>query len=553
MEKSFEHVVPPTRTEQVSWAKIEKGTVQGAVRTTTTRKRGRLHDSGQEFSTARGEEAKAARNRIEPKPLLRVLLFAFSLVMFSQAQAPTASHVVIVLEENSNYSSVVGSSSMPYLNSLINKYGLATQYYANTHPSIGNYFMLTTGQILTNDDAQTPSSFPVSVDNVVRELVAAGKTWKAYAESLPSVGYIGGDTTSGGGQYYVRHVPIAYLTDVQNSSTQRQNLVPFTHLAQDLSTGSLPNYSFITPNGCDDAHDCSISTGDNWLKNNIDVLIKNSVFQKDGLLIILFDESSSDNTNGGGRVVCTLISPAFSKLGYQSATLYQHESVLRLMLEGLGVTLLPSAASSAPAMWEFFNTTGGGTTPAPLAIATTSVPSGTVGQAYSTQLNATGGTSPYTWSVSLGSLPAGLTLSAAGVISGTPTTAGSSTFTATVSDVSAQTSSTSFTLTVASLTATACTLYVSPSGSDSNPGTLSAPWQTPQKAANSAAAGQTVCFRGGSYPQTVTSGYQQTFNNSGSPGNPIVFTNYPGETAVVQGSTRINGSYLTFLGTPQGT
>jgi acid phosphatase len=460
-------------------------------------------------------------------------------------------HVAIVVEENTNYSSVT-SSSMPYLSGLMSQYGLATQYYANTHPSIGNYFMLTTGQILTNDDAQTPSSFPISVDNVVRELVAAGKTWKAYAESLPSVGYIGGDTTSGGGQYYVRHVPIAYLTDLQNNSTQRQNLVPFNQLAQDLSAGSLPNYSFITPNGCDDAHDCGLSTADNWLKNNIDPLIKNSVFQKDGLLIIIFDESSNDNTNGGGRVVCTLISPAFSKLGYQSTTLYQHESVLRLMLEGLGVTLLPSAASSAPAMWEFFNTTGGGTTPAPLAIATTSVPNGTVGQGYSTQLNATGGTSPYTWSISLGSLPAGLTLSAAGVIGGTPTTAGSSAFTATVTDARSQTASSSFTLTVANLTSTACTLYVSPSGSDSNPGTLFAPWQTPQKAVGSATAGQTVCFRGGTYPQTVTSGYQQSFNNSGTPGNAIVFTNYPGEVALIQGSTRINGSYLTFRGTPQG-
>src|SRR5467141_1024705 len=461
-------------------------------------------------------------------------------------------HVAILVEENTNYSSVT-SSSAPYLAGLMVQYGLATQYYANTHPSIGNYFMLTTGQILTNDDRQIHSSFPVSMDNVVRELVAAGKTWKAYAESLPSVGYLGGDTTSGGGQYYVRHVPVAYLTDVQSSSTQQQNLVPFTHFATDLAAGNLPNYSFITPNGCDDAHDCGLSTADNWLKTNIDALIKNSTFQKDGLLIIIFDESSNDNSNGGGRVVCTLISPAFSKLGYQSTTLYKHESVLRLTLEGLGVTLLPSAASSAPALWEFFNTTGGGTTPAPLAIATTSVPNGTVGQAYSTQMNATGGTSPYTWSASPGSLPAGLTLSAAGVIGGTPTIAGSSTFTATVSDTSSQSTSSSFTLTVANLTPTACTLYVSPSGSDSNPGTLSAPWQTPQKAASSATAGQTVCFRGGSYPQTVTAGYQQTFNNSGSPGNPIIFTNYPHETALVQGSTRINGSYLTFRGTPQGT
>jgi phosphatidylinositol-3-phosphatase len=95
--------------------------------------------------------------------------------------------VAIVMEENTNYSSVTGSS-MPYLFGLMIQYGLATQYYANSHPSIGNYLMLTTGQVLTNNDSETPSSFPVSADNVVRELVAAGKNWKAYAESLPSVG-----------------------------------------------------------------------------------------------------------------------------------------------------------------------------------------------------------------------------------------------------------------------------------------------------------------------------------------------------------------------------
>src|SRR5258708_1645189 len=404
-------------------------------------------------------------------------------------------HVAIVVEENTNYSGV-SSSSMPYLSGLMSQYGLATQYYANTHPSIGNYLMLTTGQVLTNNESDAPGRFPVSADNVVRELVAAGKTWKAYGESLPSVGYLGGDSTSGGGQYYVRHVPIAYLTDLQNSSTQQQNLVPFTHFASDLAAGNLPNYSFITPHRCDDAHDCCLTTAPHWLQTNIDPLIKNTAFQKDGLLIVVFDESGSDNTNGGGRVVCALISPAFTKLGHQSTNIYQHQSLLRLALEGLGIIVFPGAASTAADMGEFFNTSG--TTPpppSPLAVATTRLPNGTVGQAYSTQMNATGGTSLYTWSASSGSLPAGLSLSSAGVISGTPTPAESSTFTATVRDASSQTASSSFTLAVTSLTSTGCTLYVSPSGSDSNAGTLFAPWRTPQKAARSAAAGQTGCFR----------------------------------------------------------
>ena len=83
--------------------------------------------------------------------------------------------------------------------------------------------MLVTGQVLTNDDGETPASFPVSANNAVRQLAANGKTWKAYAEDLPSVGYTGGDT----GNYAVRHVPLAYLTDVQDSAAGKETLVPF--------------------------------------------------------------------------------------------------------------------------------------------------------------------------------------------------------------------------------------------------------------------------------------------------------------------------------------
>lgn len=261
-------------------------------------------------------------------------------------------HVVILVEENANYASVVGdTATMPYLNSLIAGYGLATEYYSNTHPSIGNYMMLTTGQVLTNDDSETPTSFPVSVNNVVRELAANGKTWKAYAEDLTSVGYVGGDT----GNFAIRHVPLAYLTDIQDSTAGKQTLVPFSQFATDLASGDLPNYSFITPNLCDDAHNCGLNIADAWLKTNIAPLLASAPFKDDGLLIITFDESGNDNTHGGGRVAAVLISPRFSKPGYQSTTLYQHQSTLRLMLEGLGITTsLPGAAATAPTMWEFF-------------------------------------------------------------------------------------------------------------------------------------------------------------------------------------------------------
>jgi phosphatidylinositol-3-phosphatase len=263
---------------------------------------------------------------------------------------PQFGHVFIVLEENASYADVIGSSSMPYFNSLANTYGLATNYYANLHPSIPNYFELTVGKTLTVIDSETPQSFPVSDDNVVRELIAAGKSWKSYAEDLPSAGYTGGNTAN----YLVRHNPLAYMTDVQNTPAQAQNLVPFSEFAADLPTANLPAYSFIVPNSCDDAHDCPLSTADAWLKTNIDPLIKSPVFQKDGLLIIVFDEGNTlDFTQGGGHVAAVIISP-FGKPAYKSIALYQHQSVLRLMLEGLGVTKLPGDAATAPAMWEFF-------------------------------------------------------------------------------------------------------------------------------------------------------------------------------------------------------
>ena len=284
---------------------------------------------------------------------------AFSINITTPQPPPTSTapfgHVLLVALENANYTDVIGSSSMPYLNGLANQYGLATQYYADTHPSIGNYLMWTTGQILTNDDSQTPTSFPVSVDNAVRELIASGNSWKQYAESIPSVGYIGGDSTCCGGTFITRHAPLPYMTEAQSSS-QANNIVPFTQFATDLANNTLPKYSFITPNGCDDAHDCGLDVADSWLQTNIDPLIKSAEFQKDGLLIIAVDESGSDNTNGGGRVAAIIISP-FAKLGFKSTTLYQHESVLRLMLEGLGIKVLPGAAATAPKMWEFFTFT----------------------------------------------------------------------------------------------------------------------------------------------------------------------------------------------------
>src|ERR1700751_3370792 len=122
----------------------------------------------------RKEESREAILKL--KSILKAAIFLLLAFTVSAAQIPHSRHVVVVVEENHGYSSVIGNSAMPYLNSLAKQYGLAMQYYANTHPSIGNYFMMTTGSIITNNDSLCST---ISHDNVVRHLLTAGKTWKS--------------------------------------------------------------------------------------------------------------------------------------------------------------------------------------------------------------------------------------------------------------------------------------------------------------------------------------------------------------------------------------
>jgi acid phosphatase len=253
----------------------------------------------------------------------------------------------LVVEENHSYSQVIGNPSMPYLNGLASRYGLGTQYYANVHPSIGNYFMLTTGQFETLNDSFTGT---ISDDNVVRELVRANKTWRSYAESLPSVGYLGGDVYP----YERQHNPFSYFSDVVGT-TQAANVVPFSQFPSDMAAGTLPDFSFIVPNVLDDAHDGTLTAADQWLSTNIAPLLQTSSFQNGGLLIVVFDESIFlDVAYGGGHVPLVVAGPNV-KPGYQSTTLYQHQSTLRLVLASLGINSFPGSAAVAPDMGEFFH------------------------------------------------------------------------------------------------------------------------------------------------------------------------------------------------------
>jgi acid phosphatase len=257
---------------------------------------------------------------------------------------------------------------MPYLTSLANSYGLATKYYSSTHPSIGNYFNLTTGYVLTDDDSQTPSSFPISSNNIAYEVQQAGKTWKDYVETDPNISGCGAYHA---GTYYVRHDPLEYMTDV---NTQTGNYVCFNQFATDLSNKALPNLSWLVPNGYDDAHDSDAKAFDNWLKAELTPLLASSYFQAggDGLLIVTFDENATNGSPDcetineglgcGGKIETVLVSP-YSIAGHKQTSGdpqaydkgYDEGNVLRTIAQGLGLpTTNLGWADTAVAMTEFF-------------------------------------------------------------------------------------------------------------------------------------------------------------------------------------------------------
>jgi acid phosphatase len=270
-----------------------------------------------------------------------------------QLHVPQSKHVVMVMEENKGYSSVVGNTSdWPNLNDLIINGALPTQYYADTHPSIGNYFMLTTGQVLTNDDSSAKVS---NVDNIARRMLAAGVSFRVYAEGITQ-GYVGGNT----GLYLIRHNPFAMLSDIaDNPQVANQVIWPFSQFAADLSSGNLPEFSFIVPDVNDDAHNGTAQQADSWLQTNVIGPLSNyPAFAPngDGVLIVDFDEAeTSDTTHGGGHVAPVLWGPVV-KTGFTqtSTTIYQHESMLCTVMDSLGLSNPPGAAATAPSMTEFF-------------------------------------------------------------------------------------------------------------------------------------------------------------------------------------------------------
>jgi phosphatidylinositol-3-phosphatase len=253
--------------------------------------------------------------------------------------ASKSSHVTVIVMENKEATDVVGTSSSRYLSRLAHRYGLATRSYAIRHPSLPNYLALTSGSMQGITDDCTDCH--VNARNIVDQVEGAGLSWKAYMEGLPHP--CSRVATSGG--YAKKHDPFMYYDDIANVPQRCRKVVAFGQLASDLRRSTLPTFAFISPNLCDDTHDCGVATGDKFLSGLVPRLLRES--GPHGFVVITWDEGSSAQgccTDAHGGRIATVVAGPDVRRHARSSRPVDHYGVLRTIEDALGLAPLEHAA-----------------------------------------------------------------------------------------------------------------------------------------------------------------------------------------------------------------
>jgi acid phosphatase len=252
---------------------------------------------------------------------------------------PAFAHVVLVVFENHEASSIAGNPAAPTFNALARRYATLTHYDGVAHPSLPNYLALVSGS--AHGISSDCTDCVVQARSLADTLAAAGKTWKTYAEDLPYPGFTGASA----GRYAKKHDPFLYFHDVVGSRARRDRVVPFPQLARDLARRRLPDFSLVIPNLCDDMHDCSVATGDAWLKAHVVPLLR-APGVRSSVVFVVFDEGTSD-TGGGGRVDALALGPAV-RLHSRFAKTTNHYGLLRTIEDAWGLPRLGLSRTGTP-------------------------------------------------------------------------------------------------------------------------------------------------------------------------------------------------------------
>lgn len=300
----------------------------------------------------KGPAASVSRPR--PAPIPRGVAPTTSGVTVPPPRRPGASrqgsipaHVMVIVLENRERSSVLDSSDAPYLRALAHRYGQATASYGMAHPSLPNYLALIAGTTLGVSSDCTSCS--VEAPTLVDQLGRAGIGWRAYMEGLPHPCFTGDSSPAG---YAKKHDPFVYVRHLVANPAQCAQVVPLAQLRPDLASGTAPPFLWITPNLCHDGHDCSTATMDAWMGSELPTILGSSWYLPSashgpGSVIITFDEGSSDASccryAGGGRIATIVVSSA-TPPGAVSARPVDHAGTLATIEDRYGLAHLGQAA-----------------------------------------------------------------------------------------------------------------------------------------------------------------------------------------------------------------
>jgi phosphatidylinositol-3-phosphatase len=268
------------------------------------------------------------------------------------ADIPIQGTIFTIVFENEDANVV---EEMPYLQGLAKQYASASAYYADHHPSLPNYLQLISGtdQGVTDDEA--PAAHQFDSDNLTKQLDAAKIPWRAYMEDMVEPCHM-----ENNGEYAVRHDPFVYFTSVTSDSAYCGDHVVdmAAHLDDDLKADQY-RYMWITPNTCNDIHDCEPSIGDRWLSKIIPQIMESDGYKNGGAIFILWDEGGQDASyllGGKQNIAAVVISDDLVSPGFVSDVLYSHDSYLATVQDAFGLPRLPSTLDSTP-MADFFDTT----------------------------------------------------------------------------------------------------------------------------------------------------------------------------------------------------
>jgi hypothetical protein len=246
---------------------------------------------------------------------------------------PAFGRVVVVVLENKARSEVLGNRAAPTFNAFARGGAVLSAYRGVTHPSLPNYLALVSGSThgITSDCTTCTVAGPSLADT----LEATGLTWKTYAEGLPQPGWSGPYR----GRYAKKHDPFLYFRRVLASKARLRRVVPLSQLARDRSAGRLPTFSLVVPDLCHDMHDCSVATGDAWLKRFLPPLLKlprTAVF-------VVFDESDAADPGIPALALGTAVRP-----GSRYSPAMSHYGLLRTIEDGFGLPRLGLSARAVP-------------------------------------------------------------------------------------------------------------------------------------------------------------------------------------------------------------